>query len=157
MKKIKLLSLSLLLMMGMVSTGCMSTRDTVRLNQVELGMDKSDIQHLLGTPLFKNANQQGEKWGYRKYVGEITDSEEMYFIVRFDTKDRVIAYQSVTAPERNHQSHDLQSMRMARTLGGAHTRGRFFFVREHCRGFGSHKKEPSPVVRTLSVRDTQGR
>ena len=101
MKKIKLLSLSLLLMMGMVSTGCMSTRDTVRLNQVELGMDKSDIEHLLGTPLFKNANQQGEKWGYRKYVGEITDSEEMYFIVRFDSKDRVIAYQSVKAPERN--------------------------------------------------------
>ena len=98
---VKLLSLSLLLMMGMVSTGCMSTRDTVRLNQVELGMDKSDIEHLLGAPLFKNANQQGEKWGYRKYVGGITDSEEMYFIVRFDSKDRVIAYQSVKAPERN--------------------------------------------------------
>ena len=28
---------------------------------------------------------------YRRYVGEITDSEEMYFIVKFDTNDRVIA------------------------------------------------------------------
>ena len=101
MKKIKMLSLTLLLTMGMVTTSCISTRDTVRLNQVELGMDKSDILHLLGTPLFKNANEQGEKWGYRKYVGEITDSEEMFFIVKFDPNDKVIAYQSVKAPDRN--------------------------------------------------------
>lgn len=101
MNKIKMITVTLLITMGMVTTSCIATRDTVRLNQVELGMDKSDIQHLLGTPLFKNANQQGEKWGYRKYVGEITDSEEMYFIVRFDTNDRVIAYQSVKAPDRN--------------------------------------------------------
>ena len=101
MNKIKMITVTLLITMGMVTTSCIATRDTVRLNQVELGMDKSDIQHLLGTPLFKNANQQGEKWGYRKYVGEITDSEEMYFIVRFDTNDKVIAYQSVKAPDRN--------------------------------------------------------
>ena len=101
MNKIKMITVTLLITMGMVTTSCIATRDTVRLNQVELGMDKSDILHLLGTPLFKNANGQGEKWGYRKYVGEITDSEEMYFIVRFDTNDRVIAYQSVKAPDRN--------------------------------------------------------
>ena len=101
MKKIKMLTLTLLLTMGMVTTSCISTRDTVRLNQVELGMDKSDILHLLGTPLFKNANEQGEKWGYRKFVGEITDSEEMFFIVKFDPNDKVIAYQSVKAPDRN--------------------------------------------------------
>ena len=97
-----MITLTLLLMTGMGTISCISTRDTVRLNKVELGMNKSDIQHLLGTPLFKNANEQGEKWGYRKYVGEITDSEEMYFIVKFDTNDRVIAYQSVKAPDRNH-------------------------------------------------------
>ena len=97
-----MITLTLLLMTGMGTTSCISTRDTVRLNKVELGMNKSNIQHLLGTPLFKNANEQGEKWGYRKYVGEITDSEEMYFIVKFDTNDRVIAYQSVKAPDRNH-------------------------------------------------------
>ena len=97
-----MIALTLLLMTGMGTTSCISTRDTVRLNKVELGMNKSDIQHLLGTPLFKNANEQGEKWGYRKYVGEITDSEVLYFIVKFDTNDRVIAYQSVKAPDRNH-------------------------------------------------------
>ena len=96
-----MIALTLMLTVGMVITSCISTRDTVRLNKVELGMNKSDIQHLLGTPLFKNANEQGEKWGDRKYVGEITDSEEMYFIVKFDTNDRVIAYQSAKAPDRN--------------------------------------------------------
>ena len=66
MKKIKMIALTFMLTMGMVATSCISTRDTVRLNKVELGMDKNDIQHLLGTPLFKNANEQGEKWGYRR-------------------------------------------------------------------------------------------
>ena len=101
MKKIRVISLAFLLMIGMVTMSCVSTRDTVRINQIELGMKKNDVKHLLGTPLFKNANKNGEKWGYRKYVGEITDSEEMYFIVKFDTNDKVIAYQSVKAPDRN--------------------------------------------------------
>ena len=103
MEKMKTITMALVLMMGTATTSCVSTRDTVRINQVELGMDKSDIQKLLGTPLFKNANENGEKWGYRKYVGELTDAEEMFFIVKFDANDRVIAYQSVKAPNRHHK------------------------------------------------------
>ena len=103
MEKMKTITMALVLMMDMATTSCVSTRDTVRINQVELGMDKSDIQKLLGTPLFKNANENGEKWGYRKYVGELADAEEMYFIVKFDANDRVIAYQSVKAPNRHHK------------------------------------------------------
>ena len=103
MKKMKTITMALVLMMGMATTSCVSTRDTVRINQVELGMDKSDIQKLLGTPLFKNANENGEKWSYRKYVGELADAEEMYFIVKFDANDRVIAYQSVKAPNRHRR------------------------------------------------------
>jgi len=103
MKKIRVISIAFLLMMCMLTTSCVSTRDTVRINQIELGMNKRDVQHLLGTPLFKNANENGEKWGYRKYVGQIADSEEMYFIVKFDSNERVIAYQSVKAPVRNRQ------------------------------------------------------
>ena len=103
MEKMKTITMAFVLMMGMATTSCVSTRDTVRINQVELGMDKSDIQKLLGTPLFKNANEHGEKWGYRKYVGELADAEEMYFIVKFDANDRVIAYQSVKAPNRHHK------------------------------------------------------
>ena len=103
MKKIRVISIAFLLMMCMLTTSCVSTRDTVRINQIELGMNKRDVQHLLGTPLFKNANENGEKWGYRKYVGQIADSEEMYFIVKFDSNERVIAYQSVKAPVRNRK------------------------------------------------------
>lgn len=43
MEKMKTITMAMVLMMGMATTGCVSTRDTVRINQVELGMDKSDI------------------------------------------------------------------------------------------------------------------
>ena len=44
-------------------SSCVSTRETVRVNKVEPGMSKEEIQNLLGTPLFKNANEAGEEWG----------------------------------------------------------------------------------------------
>ncbi len=108
MKKKHLFSLlvTLMLMMtGMSVSSCIATRDTTKINKVELGMTKSDIQHLLGTPLFKNADEYGEEWGYRKVVGEIIGSEEMLFIVTFDTEGKVIAYNSVK--EHPHFSHPL--------------------------------------------------
>ena len=74
---------------------CVATRDTVKINKVEMGMTKSDIQNLLGTPLFKNANETGEEWGYRKLVGEIAGPESMIFVVTFDNDGKVIAYNSV--------------------------------------------------------------
>lgn len=76
-------------------SSCISTRDTVRINKVEMGMTKSDIQNLLGTPLFKNANEAGEEWGYRKMVGEIAGPESMIFVVTFDNDGKVVAYNSV--------------------------------------------------------------
>jgi len=77
---------------------CVATRDTVKINKVEMGMTKSDIQNLLGTPLFKNANETGEEWGYRKLVGEIAGPESMIFVVTFDNDGKVVAYNSV----KNH-------------------------------------------------------
>lgn len=74
---------------------CISTRDTVKINKVEMGMTKGDIQNLLGTPIFKNGNETGEEWGYRKLVGEIAGPEQMIFIVTFDNDGKVIAYNSV--------------------------------------------------------------
>ena len=74
---------------------CVATRDTVKINKVEMGMTKSDIQNLLGTPLFKNANEAGEEWGYRKMVGEIAGPESMIFVVTFDNDGKVVAYNSV--------------------------------------------------------------
>ncbi len=74
---------------------CVATHDTVKINKVEMGMTKSDIQKLLGTPLFKNANEAGEEWGYRKLVGEIAGPESMIFVVTFNTDGKVVAYNSV--------------------------------------------------------------
>ena len=74
---------------------CISTRDTLKINKVEMGMTKSDIQKLPGTPLFKNANESGEEWGYRKLVGEIAGPEQMIFVVTFDNDGKVVAYNSV--------------------------------------------------------------
>ena len=81
---------------------CIATRDTVKINKVEMGMTKSDIQNLLGTPLFKNANETGEEWGYRKLVGEIAGPEQMIFVVTFNNDGKVVAYNSVKDHPRYH-------------------------------------------------------
>ena len=81
--------------LSMSLSSCISTRDTIKINKVEMGMTKSDIQELLGTPLFKNANESGEEWGYRKLVGEIAGPESMIFFVTVDNDGKVIAYKSV--------------------------------------------------------------
>ena len=81
--------------LGVSLGSCISTRDTIKINKVEMGMTKSDIQNLLGTPLFKNANETVEEWGYRKIVGEIAGPEQMIFLVTFDNDGKVVAYNSV--------------------------------------------------------------
>ena len=87
-----------MVLIGVMSLGmssCIATRDTAKINKVELGMSKSDIKHLLGTPLFRNADENGEEWGYRKEVGKVTNPEKLLFIVTFDPEGKVIAYNSV--------------------------------------------------------------
>ena len=84
-----------LMILSLSLSSCISTRDTVRINKVEMGMNKEEIQHLLCKPLFKNANETSEEWGYRKMVGEIAGPEAMLFIVTFDTNGKVMAYNSV--------------------------------------------------------------
>ena len=89
------IAVMLTLVMSLSFNSCIATRDSTKINKVEMGMTKSDIQHLLGKPLFKNADETGEQWGYRKVVGEIIDSEEMLFIVTFDNDGKVVSYNSV--------------------------------------------------------------
>lgn len=79
----------------MCLSSCATTRDTEKINKVEMGMTKSDIQNLLGTPIFKNGNENGEEWGYRKLVGEIAGPEEMIFVIVFNNEGKVIAYNSI--------------------------------------------------------------
>lgn len=94
MKEI-IIAVALVLMMNLAFDNCIATRDTAKINKVEIGMTKDDIKHLLGTPLFKNADQEVEEWGDRKLVGEIAGPKQMLFIVTFDSDGKVIAYQSV--------------------------------------------------------------
>ena len=98
-----IIAVALVLVLNLGLDSCIATRDSTKINKVELGMNKSDIQHLLGTPLFKNADETGEQWGYRKVVGEILDSEEMLFLVTFDNDGKVVAYNSVKEfPSHRH-------------------------------------------------------
>ena len=94
MKEI-IIAVALVLVLNLAFDSCIATRDSTKINKVELGMSKGDIQHLLGKPLFKNADETGEQWGYRKVVGEVIDAEEMLFVVTFDSEGKVTAYNSV--------------------------------------------------------------
>ena len=98
-----MIAVALVVVMNLAFDSCIATRDTTKINKVEMGMTKSDIRHLLGNPLFKNADETGEQWGYRKVVGEIIDSEEMLFVVTFDNDGKVVAYNSVKEfPSHRH-------------------------------------------------------
>lgn len=98
-----IMTVALVLVLALGFNSCIATRDTTKINKVEMGMSKSDIKHLLGTPLFKNADETGEQWGYRKVVGEIIDAEEMLFVVTFDNDGKVVAYNSVKEfPSHRH-------------------------------------------------------
>lgn len=90
-----MIAVALVVVMNLAFDSCIATRDTTKINKVEMGMTQSDIRHLLGNPLFKNADETGEQWGYRKVVGEIIDAEEMLFVVTFDNDGKVVAYNSV--------------------------------------------------------------
>lgn len=51
MKKNHLFSLIVTLMVmmtGMSVSSCIATRDTTKINKVEIGMNKDDIKHLVG-------------------------------------------------------------------------------------------------------------
>ena len=98
------IAVALVLVMSLAFDSCIATRDTTKINKVELGMTKGDIQHLLGTPLFKNADERGEEWGYRKVVGEVIDSEEMLFVVTFDNEGKVVSYNSIKEFPPHHRN-----------------------------------------------------
>ena len=93
MKEI-VIAVMLVLVINLGLDSCIATRDTTKINKVEMGMNKSDIRHLLGKQLFKNADETGEQWGYRKVVGEVIDAEEMLFVVTFDNNGKIVAYHS---------------------------------------------------------------
>lgn len=87
--------LLLMISMSLTLTSCFTTRGSKQMNQVELGMTKSDIQNLLGKPFFRNANEGVEEWGYHKMVNGPEGLEEVIFVVSFDQKGHVVAYDTM--------------------------------------------------------------
>lgn len=85
-----------------MQTSCIVTRSTTKINKVKVGMSKTEITQLLGTPVFKNGDTTGEQWGYRKTVGEIAGPEQVVFIVTFDNQGKVVGYETVKAPPHYH-------------------------------------------------------
>ena len=65
-------------------------------------MTKDEVRNLLGKPLFKNADENGEEWGYRKFVGEIAGPEEVIFTVVFSPEGKVMAYNSAKAHPQHY-------------------------------------------------------
>lgn len=95
MKK-KVISITFILLVTLsFCTGCIVTRSSVQINKVEVGMTKTEIKKLLGTPEFKNGDLEGEQWGYHKMIGDVAGPEPILFLVTFDNEGKVIAYDTV--------------------------------------------------------------
>ena len=79
---------TLFLALGLGFSSCISTRDTVKINKVEIGMTKDEVRNLLGKPLFKNADETGE-------TGEETAGQEC------ERNPRVLDTESISQDSEN--------------------------------------------------------
>jgi outer membrane protein assembly factor BamE len=59
--------------------------------QVQVGMTRSAVQFLLGTPMVADAFHQ-ERWDYTYYLrrGRSRNVERLWLVVYFDEEDRVV-------------------------------------------------------------------
>ena len=93
------------LFMSQALISCVSTRSTSKINKIEIGMSKEDIRKLLGNPVYRNAWQDGEQWGYHKQVGEIAGPEQVLLVVSFDGNGKVAQFETVKEFPRMHYHH----------------------------------------------------
>ena len=92
------------LFMSQALISCVSTRSTSKINKIEIGMSKEDIRKLLGNPVYRNAWQDGEQWGYHKQVGEIAGPEQVLLVVSFDGNGRVAQLETMRDSPPIHSS-----------------------------------------------------
>lgn len=78
-----------------LTTSCITTRSTNKINKIELGMTKADINKLFGNPVYRNAWHDGEQWGYHKQVGEIAGPEQVLLVISFDSNGRVAEFETM--------------------------------------------------------------
>ena len=99
----KMLLMGGLVAMMALTTSCGTTRATQRLAQVEVGMTKAQVLKLLGDPLFRQGDLDGQQWGYRKVIGQkVVDMEEVLFLVDFDSEGNVVGYRTVKEMSHRH-------------------------------------------------------
>ena len=91
--------------MSMSLVGCITTSSTSKINKIEIGMTKENIRKLLGNPVYRNAWEEGEQWGYHKQVGEIAGSEHVLLVVSFDGNGKVAQFETVKEFPRMHYHH----------------------------------------------------
>ena len=91
--------------MSMSLVGCITTSSTSKINKIEIGMAKEGIRKLLGNPVYRNAWEEGEQWGYHKQVGEIAGPEQVLLIVSFDGNGKVAQFETVKEFPRMHYHH----------------------------------------------------
>ena len=92
------------LFMSQALISCVSTRSTSKINKIEIGMSKEDIRKLLRNPVYRNAWQDGEQWGYHKQVGEIAGPEQVLLVVSFDGNGRVAQLETMRDSPPIHSS-----------------------------------------------------
>ena len=92
------------LFMSQELISCVSTRSTSKISRIELGMTREDIRKLLGNPVYRNAWQDGEQWGYHKQVGEIAGPEQVLLVVSFDGNGRVAQLETMRDSPPIHSS-----------------------------------------------------
>ena len=90
--------------MSMSLVGCITTSSTSKINKIEIGMAKEDIRKLLGNPVYRNAWEEGEQWGYHKQVGEIAGPEQVLLVVSFDGNGRVAQLETMRDSPPIHSS-----------------------------------------------------
>ena len=93
------------LFMSQALISCVSTRSTSKINKIEIGMVKEDIRKLLGNPVYRNAWEEGEQWGYHKQVGEIAGPEQVLLVVSFDGNGKVAQFETGKEFPRMHYHH----------------------------------------------------
>lgn len=85
---------SILFSLGLSLASCGVTRDTHKMAQVKRGMTQQEITDLMGLPMVKNGDENGEEWGYPMSVGGTLGPESVIFFVHFDEGGKVNGYET---------------------------------------------------------------
>lgn len=74
--------------------------------QIERGMTKEQVTAILGKPKTTSFNEEGDKWMYEIWKGNLLAGDNIRTYVMFDTTGRVIGYEEqIIKPKQQETSH----------------------------------------------------